>query len=178
MDLGLVYPIMRRAALAEHYRLPLIQIETPYMPLLIAALAFTDDTTWAASSQQNLQNIVNIATSFFELNSIKVNAKKTELLVINSDLPEETIQLGDDTIRALCTNNNGKDAGSMVLCRWKKNDHTRTIVWDEVRKICQILARKAATDKQAVYIVNNVLIPRILYRLTTTILSVKEVDRV
>ncbi|KAG0294737.1 hypothetical protein BGZ98_001648, partial [Dissophora globulifera] len=113
---GLGYPIMRRAALAEHHRLPPIQIKTPDMPLLIAALAFMDDTTWAVPSQQNLQDIVNIAISFFEFNSIEVNPKKTELLVINSDLPEKTIQLGDDTIKALAPTAAARMLSVWLLC--------------------------------------------------------------
>ncbi|KAG0345084.1 hypothetical protein BGZ54_005673, partial [Gamsiella multidivaricata] len=44
--------------------------------------------------------------------------------------------------------------------------------------MCQLLSRKAITDKQAIFIVNNVLIPRILYRLTTTILSDQELTKI
>ncbi|KAF9922436.1 hypothetical protein BGZ67_010532 [Mortierella alpina] len=49
------------------------------------------------------------------------------------------------------------------------------LVMQEVSGICAIFSRKALMDKQVVYIINNVLIPRILYRLTTTILSKTEI---
>ncbi|KAF9995114.1 hypothetical protein BGZ79_000096, partial [Entomortierella chlamydospora] len=59
-----------------------------------------------------------------------------------------------------------------------KGVHTKQIVKQEVSSICKVLARKAITDKQATYIVNNVLIPRILYRLITTILTPHEINKI
>ncbi|KAF9120584.1 hypothetical protein BG015_006049, partial [Linnemannia schmuckeri] len=44
--------------------------------------------------------------------------------------------------------------------------------------MCQILSRKAVTDKQCIYIFNNVLLPRILYRLSVTILSPRELKTI
>ncbi|KAF9994393.1 hypothetical protein BGZ80_007815, partial [Entomortierella chlamydospora] len=45
------------------------------------------------------------------------------------------------------------------------------IVEQEVKTICNIIAPKAVTDKQTTYIVNNVLIPRVLYRISAQILK-------
>ena len=46
-----------------------------------SSLAFMDDTTWIASSQQNLESILSIADDFNNLNNILVNKSKSELLV-------------------------------------------------------------------------------------------------
>lgn len=44
--------------------------------------------------------------------------------------------------------------------------------------MCEILSRKAVTDKQAIYIFNNVFLPRIQYRLSVTILSDTEINAI
>jgi hypothetical protein len=49
---------------------------------------------------------------------------------------------------------------------------------EEVSKMCQTLSRKAVTDKQCIYIFNNVLLPRIQYRLSVTILSPREIKTI
>ncbi|KAF8941983.1 hypothetical protein BGZ46_006854, partial [Entomortierella lignicola] len=59
-----------------------------------------------------------------------------------------------------------------------KGAYTRKIAIQEVASICKVLSRKAITDKQAIYIIDNVLIPRILYRLKTTILTAREINQI
>ncbi|KAG0272871.1 hypothetical protein BGZ97_010867, partial [Linnemannia gamsii] len=59
-----------------------------------------------------------------------------------------------------------------------KGKHTRQLVHQELTTMCEILSRKAVTDKQAIYIFNNVLLPRILYRLSVTILSDSEIQAI
>ncbi|KAF9142461.1 hypothetical protein BGX20_007273, partial [Mortierella sp. AD010] len=177
MNAGLGYPMMRREALAEHHKIPFFMPETPDIEVMIACLAFVDDSTWIGRDQECLQGIVDIAMSFFALNAIEINPKKSELLVINSATDDSTIQLGNDTIEAL-----DPATSARMLGVWFSADgkgvHTKQIVKQEVSSICKVLARKAITDKQAIYIVNNVLIPRILYRLTTTILTPHEINKI
>ncbi|KAI8351372.1 hypothetical protein B0O80DRAFT_500226 [Mortierella sp. GBAus27b] len=52
-------------------------MEGPGQPISISGLAFVDDTTWIARSRENMQDILDIATSFFTLNAIEIDAKKT-----------------------------------------------------------------------------------------------------
>ncbi|KAF9991747.1 hypothetical protein BGZ80_008933, partial [Entomortierella chlamydospora] len=156
MDAGLGYPVMRREALAEHHRIPFLVPETPDVELMISCLAFVDDSTWIGRNKQSTQGIVDIADSFYALNSIEINPKKSELLVINSTLaPDElTIQLGNDVLRALSPGTSARMLGVWFSADGK-GVYTRQIVQQEVSSICKILARKAITDKQAIYIVNN-----------------------
>ncbi|KAF9156715.1 hypothetical protein BGX20_004197 [Mortierella sp. AD010] len=155
MGAGLGYPVMRREALAEHHRIPVLMPETPDVELMISCLAFV---------------IIRPGS---------INPKKSELLVINPTLAadELTIQLGNDVLRALSPGTSARMLGVWFSADGK-GVYARQVVQQEVSLICKILARKAITDKQAIYIVNNVLIPRILYRLTTTILTASEVTRI
>ena len=43
----------------------------------VASLAYADDSALLVNFKENIQNIINIAESFFDLNIIKINTKKT-----------------------------------------------------------------------------------------------------
>lgn len=45
------------------------------MSISIPVMSFMDDTMWLASSKNELQEILSVAESFFQLMGIKVNAK-------------------------------------------------------------------------------------------------------
>ncbi|KAF9271102.1 hypothetical protein BGZ68_004222, partial [Mortierella alpina] len=168
---------MGRAALAEHYQVPALQPQQPDPELLIATIAYMDDTDFISHSQQGLQDILEIATSFLVLNALEINPKKTELVVINPNAEDLTVRFGADTITAHPATKAVRSLGVWFSADGK-GAHTRQIVSDEVSTICAILSRKALTDKQTVYIINNVLIPRILYRLTTTVLFPAETNAI
>ncbi|KAG0197147.1 hypothetical protein BGX33_000912 [Mortierella sp. NVP41] len=55
---------------------------------------------------------------------------------------------------------------------------THAIVHKEVESVCSKLEDKVVTDKHAVFIINSVLIPRILYRLTINIISDQEITAI
>ncbi|KAF9121245.1 hypothetical protein BG015_005876, partial [Linnemannia schmuckeri] len=174
---NLGYPMVNRADLRAFHKIPTFEFMHPDTPLKIACLAFMDDTQWIAPSKANLQEITNRAMSFFALHGIEINPKKSELIVVNSTCADPSIRLGADTVTAL-----PPATAARVLGVWFSADgkgaHTRQLVKEEVSKMCQILSRKAVTDKQCIYIFNNVLLPRILYRLAVTILSPREIKTI
>src|SRR5918994_1230922 len=61
--------------------------ETSTLESHVPALAYMDDTLWMGNSKDDLNDILNIADSFYNLNSIKVNWDKSILL---SSLPIST----------------------------------------------------------------------------------------
>ncbi|KAF9976781.1 hypothetical protein BGZ73_007785 [Actinomortierella ambigua] len=147
----------------------------------VSDLAFVDDTTWIADSQDNMQTIVDIALEFFALNSVEVNPKKTELVTINVPTePAPTIRFGADDqspITALPI-----DTAARTLGVWVSSDgsnkYTEHIMHEMTDKIVGLLARKHLTDKQVVFIINSVLLPTIAYRLSIHIPSPTAVDQI
>src|SRR5260364_170596 len=61
-----------------------------------AAMAYADDTTWIPKSKEDLKSIISIANEFYEINDIKINEKKLELLVINGNSTELNVEVGEN----------------------------------------------------------------------------------
>ena len=57
-----------------------------------------DDTIFMDDNKRSLQISVNTAREFFKLNDIKINAKKSELIIFNSSVnrEEQFIKVGGD----------------------------------------------------------------------------------
>jgi len=68
----------------------------------VTSQAYMDDTTWMTHTKDNLEMILMIADDFYNLNNIKVNKKKSVLLVHNSkdydknSAPEVKLQFGNE----------------------------------------------------------------------------------
>ncbi|KAF9373379.1 hypothetical protein CPB97_000582 [Podila verticillata] len=154
---------MTKSALYAHNNQPVPATDIPDPEsLMVVCLAFVDDTTWSAPSQENLQEITNMASQFLQLTAIDINPAKPELLVI------APTHAGVDTADPVA--HSGTFAGTVIpalppaaaacmLGVWVSADgssaHTCEIIHAEVSTICQMLSQKSVTDVQAVYIINN-----------------------
>src|SRR5260363_452984 len=89
-------------ALKKEYSMDIWKPSEPLMlfgkekGLNISCLAFADDTTFIASTQSNLQDILDKANEFYCINDIDINPKKLEMVVVNSkiSLRQQVVKLG------------------------------------------------------------------------------------
>jgi hypothetical protein len=153
-----------------------------------STLAFMDDTFWIAPTQQNLERILSITDSFNDLNNIKVNKEKSELLVnspdINNNDKEQVVAPIDLVFGNTTVKIKPAQIGESIrfLGVWinlkKKRNFIIQQAKDEVLSMCEILKCKKITDKQLLYLFNMVIIPRIKYRTQITFLSKQDCDNI
>src|SRR5690606_16394090 len=118
--------------------------------------------------------------SFFDLNSVEINPKKTEVLVINGARNDSVrLRFGSPPEELIPK---GQKEASRILGVWvsaKGNaEITNKLVLQDTSTICSILGRKAVTDRQAIYVISHVLLPRILYKTAIHVLAPSVVQRV
>ncbi|EXX70148.1 hypothetical protein RirG_090060 [Rhizophagus irregularis DAOM 197198w] len=138
-----------------------------------AASAYADDTQWIAKSKDEAKAISLIADEFFDINDIKINEKKMEIIVVNSEERNEEenfLEIGKNNNKVLV---NKGSVPIRILGVWFKADkgdkHTEDIVKKEISTIVGAIKRKHITHVQAIYIINTVLLPCLEYRLKTTV---------
>lgn len=64
--------------------------------LQVPICAYMDDTVFLESSKFRMQKIIDIANEFYLINDIDINAKKSELIIVNLTVEQraQTIELG------------------------------------------------------------------------------------
>ncbi|CAG8826477.1 36810_t:CDS:2, partial [Gigaspora margarita] len=72
-----------------------------------SVLAFANDTTWISNSKDQMEKIIELAESFYTLNSIEINNKKSKLVVLNfeKEKQENFLLLNNTKIFAKNKNN-------------------------------------------------------------------------
>ncbi|PKY32055.1 hypothetical protein RhiirB3_449969 [Rhizophagus irregularis] len=58
--------------------------------LQVPICAYMDDTVFLESSKFRMQKIVDIANEFYLINDININAKKSELIIVNPTVEQRT----------------------------------------------------------------------------------------
>ncbi|GBC25678.2 zinc finger BED domain-containing protein RICESLEEPER 2-like [Rhizophagus irregularis DAOM 181602=DAOM 197198] len=146
------------------------------------ASVYADDTQWIAKSKNEARKITLIADEFFDINDIKINGEKSEIIVVNpedNNEEERFIEIGKN--RDKVTANKGS-VPIRILGVWFKADkgdkHTEGIVKKEISTVLGAIRRKHITHMQAIYIINMVLLPRLEYRLKTTIWEDKKYEEI
>src|SRR3954447_22903405 len=64
----------------------------------VSSLAFMDDTNWIASSQQDLEDILQVAEEFYDLTRSALNKDKSKLLTTKSDTATIPLKFSSSTI--------------------------------------------------------------------------------
>ena len=139
---------------------------TMALNLRCAAIAFMDDTTWVASSRDDMERILSDAREFYKANDSQINSSKSVLITINGDNQQpQSVHAGTNEEEVKPTENN---TFARFLGIWigNKNHKTNTKnrIEYEITNITRAIKRKKASEKQILYILNKVLIPRIEYR--------------
>ncbi|PKY56455.1 hypothetical protein RhiirA4_476768, partial [Rhizophagus irregularis] len=132
--------------------------------LQVPVCAYMDDTVFLESSKSRMQKIVDIANDFYLINDIDINVKKSEMIIINPSVErhEQVIELGRDRSIVQATNDEIRYLGV-----WFSNKPSRRR-WMQrlsttVKSFCDTVRRKFVPAGQCIYLINRVLIPRLIY---------------
>ena len=140
---------------------------TKKIEIRTAATAFMDDTTWIASSAENMQQILNEAAIFYKANDSQINSKKSVLLAINApkDDQNKAVLIGPN--KELLKKLSKEEFTRYLGIHIGERDHKKYVLdllQREILHITQALNNKKTTDKQTLYILNRILIPRLEYK--------------
>jgi hypothetical protein len=150
--------------------------------LVFPEMAYMDDTNFITNTKEEIEEILNVADEFYNLNDIQINKDKSELLLRKPSCNyTEKIQIkfGQQVIHIKPT---PKNDSIRILGVWFNAFNQRDFIVKQVSDEIKILTtntlrRKVITDKQTVYIFNTFILPRIEYRSQVTILTQKECEK-
>src|SRR4051794_6266570 len=169
---------------------PYIIDSDPSVPRVsTATLAFIDDTTLISSSIEGLNQLLDIAQEFYDMNNTKINFNKAEL-ICNRDPSNSSTKLPDlpalfnfklSMVNFTCTPLS-PNTSFRFLGVW----FTLTLNKKFVKKQCTTeyqlftgkLRNKKLTTDQLKYLHNAVLLTKVLYRLKCTVFSEKDCDSI
>src|SRR5260363_279754 len=132
-------------------------------------MAYMDDSLWVAPDKNNLTQILNTAITFYKYNNIKVNPTKFFLLT-NSTTQDPFIEFDNTEIKPLKRNEPLKYLGAWFTS-YKTPKYVQKHIMAEMLTNIKKLQLFKITEKQAIYIINRVLIPRLQYRLYSLYLN-------
>src|SRR5260363_364187 len=179
--------LCRIQALKKGYSM---DIQKPSEPLMlfgkekglnISCLAFADDTTFIASTQSDLQDILDKANEFYCINNIDINPKKSKMVVVNSRmLPrQQVVKLGRERaeVKALEAEKaahflgvwiTAKDIYKQCVNRLKKETFIFT----------SLVKNKQISIGQMKYLNNKVMLPQLEYRALICLLDKRACDKI
>jgi len=132
-------------------------------------MAYMDDSLWIAPDKTTLEKILNTANSFYKLTNITVNPIKS-ILVTNAKTDNKSINFNNQTITAINNTKPFKYLGAWFSLNPNPSSTQKTII-SEFKQCIGRMQKAVITEKQAIYLINNVLIPRLAYRLYSSYLS-------
>ncbi|GET00318.1 hypothetical protein GLOIN_2v1824527 [Rhizophagus clarus] len=134
--------------------------------------AFMDDTTLISSNKLKLEDMIEICHEFFEINDIKANVGKYELIKINNKENEDLFIKGEKITKV------NHEEGNRILGIWYRHDNKRKNFKKKIKNIidqaCKIFRWKKLNEKQIIATWNMVIIPKIEYQLQAIVLTENE----
>jgi ribonuclease HI len=150
--------------------------------LYIAVLAYLDDTTWFASSPQQLEEQLKVANDFYTMANIKINHEKYKVLCNNKLMCNKNITLTiNNEEKTITTKIAGKNQGYRILGIYYNafNSYLPTVkkIRNTVAMFYKTMCKKHITHEQVIYIINKVLVPKIEYLNQNSILSFNQCSK-
>src|SRR5690242_1017239 len=113
------------------------------------------DTLWLSSSVSQLQQIIHTAASFYTIAYIKVNPQKSTLISNTNSTPQINFMNSTITTQPIHTPFKFLDCWFTATLKYNKQIK---LIKQEVSELNDILKAKNIIDKQATYIINNIII--------------------
>jgi len=132
--------------------------------LTIPAQAYMDDTSFMGRSREDIQASVNIANQFYSIYDIFINGKKCDLIVINPSIPKalRSITIGQDQTIVKATNTEIRYLGIWISDKQSRKKWMGRLQ-QVVNDFLNIVKKKKFGVGHLAYIINRVLIPRLMY---------------
>ncbi|CAB5357439.1 unnamed protein product [Rhizophagus irregularis] len=151
--------------------------------LRFPACGYMDDTSFLTNNKLDMERILKIADSFYTLNDIKINKKKSALLIRFKEKKklknEINLQFGNEEIGIQPIQHNGSERFLGVwINMYNKSQHIQQQVKNEVMSINKAFTtKKGLTDKMMIYLFNYLIIPIVEYRTQLTVMDGKINDK-
>ena len=143
--------------------------------------AFVDDTMWISNSREGLEKITKLATSFFTMNDITINATKTEVIAVNPGKDQNQNESSFDFGPEIKVPIRSPNWPIRYLGTWITSSKNNTCAFNkvsqEIETILKIATQKTISDKVAIYIVNAVILPIIEYRTQARYVSERQMSK-
>ena len=135
------------------------------IPISIPCVAFVDDSTFLEESKEAAEAIIKDTTWWYSFMAVEVNGTKSKLIILNSSLQHHENQL---LIAGKIVKESPPTQGERLLGIHISSDMKfttqRSIITEFTDQFIKVLARKQITDQMTIYLINNVLLPAIIYR--------------
>eukprot|EP00741_Cyanophora_paradoxa_P000989 tig00000449_g955.t1 len=153
--------------------------DADFAPARVTGSAYADDTQWMSGSAEGIQMLADVASEFFRLHDIAVNARKTEFAYNNVSPEPEPPLLGNPRVpvgKKLKPGEHFKLLGVYLTANLSWKEQIRQME-TQARETVAVIARKQLTAQEACYVVEAVVQARIAYGLKVTPLTERQCDR-
>ena len=147
--------------LSTSWQTSLIHTSPNYLNTSISVLAYMDDTLWIAQSKTQLEEITNIASSFYSMADIQVNPNKSVFITKQGS---SNISFLNSSLQSIPPHQPFKFLGCWFTLNNKQTSQIK-LIQEEAINLAETASTKKITDKQIIYIINTVIIPTIEYRI-------------